>query len=260
MAGRNVPLPLYVTCPYDSNHRLAPRRYSSHIDKCARQSKKVLSICRYNAFHRIEPALLAHHYAEECADKPLYEIDDWDTYQPPKKADTQSNEVGALADALEAAAISDPPAPTSSTNITQEEIDDWDSGERHNFLAPEFNPALEKKPDQSFAMNRIFVQNMTKSEKKAFYAKQLEQNLAKIEKSKHEKEVQEKRAQMEQQRQQELAEKEAIEKAKAEKKEKQKEIDQKKKEKKERIKEAKRAAYLAKVEEEKKNGNANPDP
>lgn len=259
MAGRNVPQPLYVTCPYDSNHRLAPRRYSAHIDKCARQSKKVLSVCRYNCFHRIEPELLAHHYAEECPDKPLNEIDDWDTYQPPKKADKQSNEVGDLADALGAAAISDPPDP-STANLTQEEIDDWNSGPPNNFLAPEFNQAIDKRPNQSFTMNRILVQNMTKSEKKKFYALQLQQNLERIEKLNREKEVQEKRAQMEQQRQQELVEKEAIEKAKAERKEKQKELDQKKKEKKERIKEAKRAAYLARVEQEKETGNPNPEP
>ena len=52
-------------CPYNSNHRIAARRYQIHVDACGKMQGNDWAICPYNSTHRVLRSELAKH-KEEC--------------------------------------------------------------------------------------------------------------------------------------------------------------------------------------------------
>jgi hypothetical protein len=56
-----------VECPYDKSHRIAVRNQIKHIIQCEKNSKSKLSICIYNASHRMPRNQFAQHL-KTCPD------------------------------------------------------------------------------------------------------------------------------------------------------------------------------------------------
>lgn len=53
----------WLTCPYDSAHRVPALRIQRHLVKCEKRHPP-LAICPYNATHRVPTAQLEAHVAQ----------------------------------------------------------------------------------------------------------------------------------------------------------------------------------------------------
>ncbi|RWS12441.1 hypothetical protein B4U79_11704 [Dinothrombium tinctorium] len=58
----------YKKCPFNELHRVAPRRYVNHLNKCPDRNRDDLSTCPYNESHRILKRDWDRHM-QECEDK-----------------------------------------------------------------------------------------------------------------------------------------------------------------------------------------------
>lgn len=253
---------LLMTCPYNPDHRVAPRRFDIHLIKCAQKSTIKLEICPFSSSHRIPSELMAAHIVEcNFASNDILEMvqrekTEWEMLDEKKVTNKKVSEVAELAGRMGAIGLGqqDPPQAEKVEEKEPEILDPSWNLERtpSGYTVPGLEHS-KKYVQTAYGGNAFRYQLMTPAERRNFNDKLVNRTKTRAEKI-SEAEAEKRQQEMKEKREKEKKEEqEKLEKEKQEREKIKKEKEAKKKAAKEKEKARKRAAFFAKQAQENEN-------